>query len=40
MAARGAYRLGKHALGASLEAEAKVLAERFEAAFWCADLGT
>ena len=40
MAARGAYRLGKQELGASLEAEAKVLAERFEAAFWCADLGT
>ncbi len=40
MAARGAHRLGKHTLGDTLEAQAKALAERFEAAFWCADLGT
>ena len=40
MAARGAHRLGKHARGDTLEAQAKALAERFESAFWCADLGT
>jgi glycogen debranching enzyme len=40
MAARGAHRLGKHALGEALEAQAKNLAKRFESAFWCEDIGT
>jgi glycogen debranching enzyme len=40
LAARGARRLGKHALGDTLDAEAANLAERFEATFWCADIGT
>ena len=40
LAARGAVRLGKLALGAELDAQADKLAEQFEAAFWCADLGT
>ena len=40
LAARGAHRLGKHALGDALEAQAMNLAERFEAAFWCEDIGT
>jgi glycogen debranching enzyme len=40
MAARAARRLGKHALGDTLDAEATKLAERFEAAFWCEDIGT
>ena len=40
LAARGAHRLGKHALGDGLEAQAKTLAERFESAFWCEDIGT
>jgi glycogen debranching enzyme len=40
LAARGARRLGKHALGDILDAEAASLAERFEAAFWCEDIGT
>jgi glycogen debranching enzyme len=39
-AARGARRLGKHALGDALDAQATKLAERFEAAFWCEDIGT
>jgi glycogen debranching enzyme len=39
-AARGARRLGKLALGDSLDAQAVKLAERFEAAFWCEDLDT
>jgi glycogen debranching enzyme len=39
-AARSARRLGKHQLGDKLDAEAINLAERFEAAFWCADIGT
>jgi glycogen debranching enzyme len=38
--ARGARRLGKLALGDTLDAQAKQLAERFEAAFWCEELGT
>ena len=40
LAARGARRLGKHALGDTLDAAATKLAERFEAAFWCEDIGT
>jgi glycogen debranching enzyme len=40
LAARGARRLGKHTLGDGLESQAKKLAERFESAFWCKDLGT
>ena len=39
-AARGARRLGKHSLGDALDAQATKLAERFEAAFWCEDIGT
>ena len=39
-AARGARRLGKLALGDTLDAQATKLAERFEAAFWCEDIGT
>jgi glycogen debranching enzyme len=39
-AARGAARLGKFERAAKLEAEARLLAERFEKAFWCEDLGT
>ena len=31
---------GKLALGDTLDAQATKLAERFEAAFWCEDLGT
>jgi glycogen debranching enzyme len=40
LAARCAARLGKHDRAKQLEAEATQLAERFEAAFWCDDLGT
>ncbi|MGY3293281.1 glycogen debranching enzyme [Bradyrhizobium sp. LM3.6] len=40
LAARCALRLGKPDLAKKLEAEAKALAERFEAAFWCEELGT
>ena len=40
LAARGARRLGKQALGDALDIQAVKLAERFESAFWCADLGT
>jgi glycogen debranching enzyme len=40
LAARGAHRLGKQALGDALETQAKKLAERFESAFWCEDIGT
>ncbi len=39
-AARGARRLGKQSLGDALDAQATLLAERFEAAFWCEDIGT
>jgi glycogen debranching enzyme len=39
-AARGARRLGKLVLGEALDTQATKLAERFEAAFWCEDLGT
>ena len=40
LAARCAARLGKHDLAKKLETEAVQLAERFEEAFWCDDLGT
>jgi glycogen debranching enzyme len=40
LAARGARRLGKHALGDALDVQAAKLAERFESAFWCEDIGT
>ena len=39
LAARCALRLGKPDLARKLEAEAKTLAERFAAAFWCEELG-
>ena len=37
LAARAARRLGKHQQADRLETEARALAERFEAAFWCPD---
>lgn len=40
LAARAARRLGKHLLADTLDAEAARLADRFEAAFWCEDIGT
>ena len=40
LAARCAQRLGKHKLAQELEAAADRLAERFEEAFWCDELGT
>ncbi len=40
LGARCAARLGKSELARELDAEAKLLAERFEEAFWCDDLGT
>jgi glycogen debranching enzyme len=40
LAARCAARLGKSEEARALEAEARLLAERFEQAFWCDDLGT
>ena len=40
LAARCAARLGKRDQARQLEAEAKRLAERFEEAFWCEELGT
>jgi glycogen debranching enzyme len=40
LAARCASRLGKIEMAQRLEAEAKLLAERFEDAFWCEELGT
>jgi glycogen debranching enzyme len=40
LAARAAHRLGKRAFGYTLDAQAEKLAERFEAAFWCEDIGT
>jgi glycogen debranching enzyme len=40
LAARCARRLGLHDKALSLDAEAKRLAERFEEAFWCEELGT
>ncbi|HZC55030.1 MAG TPA: amylo-alpha-1,6-glucosidase [Xanthobacteraceae bacterium] len=39
-AARCARRLGRKAAADRLDIEARRLAERFEAAFWCPDLGT
>jgi len=38
--ARGARRLGRDRFALALEMAADKLAERFEAAFWCPDLGT
>ncbi len=40
LAARCALRLGKTERAVKLQAEAKLLAERFEDAFWCEELGT
>jgi len=40
LAARCASRLGKHDQARKLEAEAELLAARFEQAFWCEELGT
>ncbi|MEI9925322.1 MAG: amylo-alpha-1,6-glucosidase [Bradyrhizobium sp.] len=40
LAARCALRLGHFDKARQLEAEARLLAERFEAAFWCDELGT
>jgi glycogen debranching enzyme len=40
MAARCARRLGHMAMAEKLDAAARRLADRFEAAFWCPDLGT
>ncbi len=40
LAARCAARLGKKDKAKKLEAEARLLAERFEQAFWCEELGT
>ncbi len=40
LAARSARRLGNHARGDKLDAAATKLAERFEAAFWCEEIGT
>jgi glycogen debranching enzyme len=40
VAARGAERLGRSDLARRLDAEATLLAARFEAAFWCEELGT
>src|SRR6266567_5664550 len=40
LAARCALRLGKPDRAKKLEAEARMLAERFEQAFWCEELGT
>jgi glycogen debranching enzyme len=40
LAARCASRLGRREIAQKLEAEAELLAQRFEAAFWCDDLGT
>src|SRR4051812_29713715 len=40
LAARCASRLGRRDIAERLEAEAKLLAARFEEAFWCEELGT
>jgi glycogen debranching enzyme len=40
LAARCAIRLGNHRTAAELNAQAAELAERFERAFWCDELGT
>jgi glycogen debranching enzyme len=39
-AAKLARRMGEHDLEKKLPAEAQILREKFDAAFWCADLGT
>jgi glycogen debranching enzyme len=38
--ARGARKLGKHAFGEALDAQATKLAQDFDKAFWCEDIGT
>jgi glycogen debranching enzyme len=40
LAARSARKLGKDELAGALDIQAKELASRFEAAFWCENLGT
>jgi glycogen debranching enzyme len=40
LAAKSARRLGKPAIANALDGEATALAERFEAAFWCEEIGT
>jgi len=40
MAARSAQRIGLATVAAKLNTEADRLAERFEAAFWCPEIGT
>jgi glycogen debranching enzyme len=40
MAARCARRLGRESMADKLDAQARRLAAKFEAAFWCPDLGT
>jgi glycogen debranching enzyme len=40
LAASAARRLGKPALGETLDAQAAKLAAQFESAFWCEDIGT
>jgi glycogen debranching enzyme len=40
LAARCAARLGRREIALRLEVEARALAERFEQAFWCEELGT
>ena len=40
LAARSAARLGRTDMARRLDAEATLLAERFEATFWCEELGT
>jgi len=40
LAARCAWRLGRLDMVRKLEVEAKLLAERFDAAFWCEEIGT
>src|SRR6478752_1865795 len=40
LAARAARQLGMQVRGDALDAQATKLAEQFEAAFWCADIGT
>jgi len=40
LASRCASRLGRHEIARRLDADARLLAERFEEAFWCEELGT
>jgi glycogen debranching enzyme len=40
LAARSARKLGKQALADTLDLQAEELAKRFDAAFWCEDIGT